>query len=484
MENKRHLSRPAVFQLHIQEYRIRDLIFTKGVKMKLDNKTVLVFGTGLSGISAVGFLQDITDNIIVYDTNDKLEAEVVREKLPQKFSGEIILGDLSEEYINKLDLVVLSPGVPTDLPVVNRMRDKKVPVWGEVELAYYKAQGKIAAITGTNGKTTTTSLVGDIMKTFYQEVFVVGNIGIPYTDISVKTTEDSVTVIEMSSFQLETIVDFKPHVSAILNITPDHLNRHHTMENYIAAKLNITKNQNEEDVCILNYEDEVLREAGKNLKTNVMYFSSLRKLDKGIYMEGDNIIYNDGSTPQVIVDVTQMNIFGRHNYENAMAAIGIAVFLQVPYECINKAVRNFVAVEHRIEFVTTKNGVKYFNDSKGTNPDASIKAIESMPSPTCLIAGGYDKGSEYDEWVEAFGGKIKALVLIGQTKEKIEATARKHGFTDIYSTETLKEAVEVCYKLSQEGDCVLLSPACASWDMFPNYEERGSLFKEYVRNLQ
>lgn len=451
--------------------------------MRLNNKTVLVFGTGLSGISAVRFLQDITDSIIVYDTNERLEEGTIREKLPQAFSGEIILGDLSEESLDRIDLAVLSPGVPTDLPVVDKMRERNIPIWGEIELAYYKSQGMIAAITGTNGKTTTTSLVGDIMKTFYREVFVVGNIGIPYTDISGKTTKDSVTVIEMSSFQLETIVDFKPHVSAILNITPDHLNRHHTMENYIAAKLNITKNQNEEDICILNYEDEVLREAGKQLKTNVLYFSSLRKLDKGIYLEGDNIFYSDGNTTRNIVNVTQMNIFGRHNYENTMAAIGIAISLHVPDECINKAVRDFVAVEHRIEFVTTKNGVKYYNDSKGTNPDASIKAIESMPSPTCLIAGGYDKGSEYDEWVEAFGGKIKALVLIGQTKGKIEETARRHGFIEIYKAETLKEAVEVCFNLSQEGECVLLSPACASWDMFPNYEERGRLFKEYVRNL-
>lgn len=451
--------------------------------MKLDKKTVLVFGTGLSGISAVGFLENITDKIIVYDTNASLDIETIREKLTDSFTGEIVLGELKEEYLDTVSLAVLSPGVPTDLPVVNRIREKKIPVWGEVELAYYKAKGQIAAITGTNGKTTTTSLVGDIMKAYFEEVFVVGNIGIPYTDIACKTSEASVTVIEMSSFQLETIVDFRPQVSAILNITPDHLNRHHTMENYIAAKLNIAKNQGADDVCILNYEDEVLREAGKGLKTNVLYFSSLRKLEKGIYLEGDNIIYSDGNNTETIVDVTQMNIFGRHNYENTMAAIGIALSLKVPVEVINKAVRNFVAVEHRIEFVTTKNGVKYYNDSKGTNPDASIKAIESMPAPTCLIAGGYDKGSEYDEWLEAFKGKIKALVLIGQTKDKIAEAARKHGFHDIYMANSLMEAVEICHRLSQEGDCVLLSPACASWDMFPNYEERGRLFKEYVRNL-
>lgn len=451
--------------------------------MKLEKKAVLVFGTGLSGISAVKFLEDITDNIIVYDTNAKLDAAAIREKLTENFTGEIVLGDLADEYLDKIDLAVLSPGVPTDLPVVNRMREKGIAIWGEIELAYYKARGKIAAITGTNGKTTTTSLAGDIMKTFYEQVFVVGNIGIPFTDVAGKTTEDSVTVIEMSSFQLETIVDFRPQVSAILNITPDHLNRHHTMENYIAAKLDIAKNQNREDICILNYEDEVLREAGKKINASVLFFSSLRKLEKGIYLDGDNIMYNDGSSEQIIINVTQMNIFGRHSYENAMAAIGIALSFQVPVHFIQKAVRDFVAIEHRIEFVTTKNGVKYYNDSKGTNTDASIKAIESMTSPTCLIAGGYDKGSEYDEWVEAFNGKIKALVLIGQTQDKIAETARKHGYDSIYKVQTLKEAVEICHKLSQEGECVLLSPACASWDMFPNYEERGRLFKEYVRNL-
>ncbi|MDF2868867.1 MAG: UDP-N-acetylmuramoylalanine--D-glutamate ligase [Anaerocolumna sp.] len=451
--------------------------------MKLDNRTVLVFGTGLSGISAIRFLEGITDKVIVYDTNVSLDIEAIREKLTASFAGEIVLGELTNEYLEAVELVILSPGVPIDLPVVNRIREKNIPIWGEIELAYYKAKGKVAAITGTNGKTTTTSLVGDIMKAYFKEVFVVGNIGIPYTDIVSKTSEDSVTVIEMSSFQLETIIDFKPQVSAILNITPDHLNRHHTMENYIAAKLNIAKNQGLEEVCVLNYEDEVLREAGKELKTNVMYFSSLRKLEKGIYLEGDNIMYSDGNNTVTVVDVTQMNIFGRHNYENTMAGIGIALSLNVPVEVINKAVRDFVAVEHRIEFVTTKNGVKYYNDSKGTNPDASIKAIESMPAPTCLIAGGYDKGSEYDEWMEAFKGKIKALVLIGQTKDKIAETARTHGFHDIYISDTLQEAVEICHRLSQEGDCVLLSPACASWDMFPNYEERGRLFKEYVRNL-
>lgn len=454
------------------------------MKMNLGNKKVLVFGTGISGISAAKLLQKVSADIIVYDGNDKLDVEDIKSKLPEDFSGNIILGNLPEEILNTIELVVLSPGVPTDLSLVNRLRDKQIPIWGEIELAYYFSKGKIAAITGTNGKTTTTTLVGEIMKTYYDSVFVVGNIGVPYTEMVLFTTDESVTVAEMSSFQLETIESFKPNVSAILNITPDHLNRHHTMENYIAAKVNITFNQDGNDVCVLNYEDEVLREIGKTLKTKVFYFSSLHKLEEGIYLEENNIIYRRDNKEVLICSTEELNIFGRHSYENVMAAVAMGISLQVPFECIKKAITNFVAVEHRIEFVTTKNGVKYYNDSKGTNPDASMKAIESMPTPTLLIAGGYDKGSDYDEWIEAFGDKIRYLVLLGQTRDKIAATARRHGYDNIIMVESLLEAVEVCVQKADRGDSVLLSPACASWGMFKNYEERGRLFKEYVKNLE
>lgn len=453
------------------------------IEMKLEHKKVLVFGTGISGIAAAKLLNHVAADVVLYDGNDKLDITEIQENLPEDFKGQILIGELPEEVISTLDLTIISPGVPTDLELVQYIRDKQIPIWGEVELAYYFSKGKIVAITGTNGKTTTTTIVGEIMKTYYESVFVVGNIGIPYTEMVQSTTKDSVTVAEMSSFQLETITSFKPDVSAILNITPDHLNRHHTMENYIAAKVNVTRNQDENDVCVLNYEDKVLCKIGEQLNTKVFYFSSLHKLKDGIYLDEDKIIYSVDNEETIICSTNELNIFGRHSYENIMAAVAMSISLGVPFDCIRKAITSFVAVEHRIEFVTTKNGVKYYNDSKGTNPDASMKAIESMPTPTLLIAGGYDKGSEYDEWLDTFGDKIRYLVLIGQTKEKIATTARRHGFHDIIMVETLAEAVEVCAAKANRGDSVLLSPACASWGMFKNYEERGRLFKEYVRNL-
>lgn len=451
--------------------------------MKLEGKKIFIFGTGISGIAAAKLLQQVNADIILYDSNESIEIEDVKQKLPDDFKGRILLGVVSQEVIETLDLVVLSPGVPTDLDVVNQMRDKNIPIWGEIELAYYFSKGKIAAITGTNGKTTTTTLVGEIMNTYFEQVFVVGNIGVPYTEMVMKTTEDSVIVAEMSSFQLETIESFKPNVTAILNITPDHLNRHHTMENYIAAKVNITKNQDKDDVCVLNYEDPVLREVGNHLKTNVFYFSSVRVLEKGIYLEDENIIYSVGCEKTLVCNIHELNIFGRHSYENVMAAVAISLSLGVPLDFIRTAIINFVAVEHRIEFVTTKNGVKYYNDSKGTNPDASMKAIESMQTPTLLIAGGYDKGSEFDEWLDAFEDKVRYLVLIGQTRDKIAETARRHGFEPIIMADSLEEAVKICAEHANVGDSVLLSPACASWGMFRNYEERGRLFKEYVKKI-
>ncbi|MFU0826644.1 MAG: UDP-N-acetylmuramoylalanine--D-glutamate ligase [Lachnoclostridium sp.] len=453
--------------------------------MNLEGKRILIYGAGKSGIAAAKLLHKGNARIVIYDENNQLDIDEVKAKLPKDFDGSFLLGNISEDLLNTIDLLILSPGVPTDLDLVIRAKEKHIPVWGEVELAYCFSKGKIVGITGTNGKTTTTTLVGQIMKTYFDSVFVVGNIGVPYTEMADTTTEDSVTVAEISSFQLETIERFKPNVSAILNITPDHLNRHHTMENYIAAKKNITRNQNMDDVCILNYEDEILREIGSELqsKTKVFYFSSLRPLDKGIYLEKDNIIYHDGNTKTVVCDIHELNIFGRHNYENVMAAVACGISLGVPMDKIKYAITHFVAVEHRIEYVTTKNGVKYYNDSKGTNPDASMKAIESMQTPTLLIAGGYDKGSEYDEWLESFGDKIRYLVLLGQTREKIAEAAKRHGFHNIILVDNLKEAVDVCAKNARPGDSVLLSPACASWGMFKNYEERGNLFKKYVMEL-
>ena len=446
------------------------------------NKKVLVFGSGISGIGASKLLEQVGKTVILYDGNTSLKPEDMKKQLGKDTKVEIILGALSEEVINSLEMVVMSPGVPTDLPVVNKMRDMGIPIWGEVELAYTYGKGDVLAITGTNGKTTTTALLGEIMKNYKESVYVVGNIGNPYTTESLKMNEDSVAVAEVSSFQLETIHAFRPRVSAILNITPDHLNRHHTMEAYIQAKEDIAKNQTEEDTCVLNYEDEVTRTFGENLNCNVLYFSSQRKLEKGIYLEEGNIIYKDGE-PIIVCHVEELKLLGTHNYENVMAAAAMAAAYGVPIDVIRKTVKEFAGVAHRIEFVCEKNGVAYYNDSKGTNPDAAIKGIQAMNRPTVLIGGGYDKDSEYEEWIENFDGKVKYFVLLGQTKEKIAQAARKLGFENIVMTESLEEAVETCAKLAEPGDAVLLSPACASWGMFKNYEERGDKFKDLVNAL-
>ena len=451
--------------------------------MNLQNKNVLVFGTGISGIAAAGLLENKGAHPVLFDGNAELEEQVIRAKLPEGSRAEILLGDLTEEQIRSLDLVVLSPGVPTDLPLVNRLREAGLKIWGEIELAYECSRGDVLAITGTNGKTTTTSLLGAIMQHAKESAFIVGNIGIPYTQIVEETKESSVTVAEISSFQLETIEQFRPKVSAILNITPDHLNRHHTMEEYIRVKELITKNQTEEDTCVLNYEDEVLREFGKTLKCQVIFFSSLRTLEKGIYLNGEMIEYNDGSSTTTICSVKELNLPGRHNYENVCAATAMALAYGISLEDIRYVLVRFKAVEHRIEYVTEVNGVVYYNDSKGTNPDAAIKGIQAMDRPTLLIGGGYDKNSSYEEWINAFDGKVRYLVLLGQTKEKIAEAARKCGFEHVIMTESLEEAVAFCAEHAEPGDAVLLSPACASWGMFPNYEVRGKRFKELVYQL-
>lgn len=451
--------------------------------MEWSDKKVLVFGTGISGIGACELLESRGAAVVLYDGNERVQEEEVRRKLPETCCAEIIIGELEEKVMDSLELAVLSPGVPADLPVVEDMRKRGIPIWGEVELAYANAKGDVLAITGTNGKTTTTSLLGDIMKHHQDSVFVVGNIGNPYTEAAPQMREDSVTVAEISSFQLETIHAFHPRVSAILNITPDHLNRHHTMQEYIRVKELITLNQTTEDTCVLNYEDEVLRRFAGTLDTNVIFFSSLRKLDKGLYLEGDTIVYGDGAEIHRVCETSELQIVGRHNYENVMAAAAMALAYGVPLEEIQYVLRRFQAVEHRIEFVTEKNGVIYYNDSKGTNPDAAIKGIQAMDRPTLLIGGGYDKGSDFTEWIEAFDGRVKYLVLLGETKEKIADTARKCGFDRIILTGSLEEAVAVCADKAESGDAVLLSPACASWDMFKSYEVRGKMFKDLVNRL-
>ncbi|MFQ9116015.1 UDP-N-acetylmuramoyl-L-alanine--D-glutamate ligase [uncultured Eubacterium sp.] len=448
--------------------------------MDWKNKKVLVAGSGKSGIGAADLLKKVGADIVIYDGNEKINKDDVLAKLQNADNVEVIIGELSKEVINSVDLMILSPGIAIDAPFVNEVRDAGVPIWGEVELAYVISKGKLAAITGTNGKTTTTALVGEIMAAYYKDVKVVGNIGNPYTTTAFEATDDTVTVAEISSFQLETIHTFKPDVSAVLNITPDHLNRHYTMECYTNVKMSIAKNQDENQPVILNYEDEILRKYAPKLHNKIIWFSSKQELENGIYLEGKNIIYSHDGEKEIITTTEDTTLVGIHNVENIMAAIGISISMGVPNDVIKKAIRKFKAVEHRIEYVTTIDDVIYYNDSKGTNTDASVKAIQAMTRPTILIAGGYDKKVSFDDWAKELKGKVKCLVLLGQTSNQIAETVRKYGFENIIFTESLEEAVEECRKNAESGDAVLLSPACASWGMFDNYEQRGNMFKELV----
>ena len=451
--------------------------------MNLQGKKVLVFGSGKSGIGAADLLEQTGATPVIYDGNEKIDKEAVLHKIPHHSRTEVYAGKLPKEVQDSLDLVVLSPGVPTDIPMVRAFYEQGLPVWGEVELAYRTGKGRVLAITGTNGKTTTTALLGKIMKDAEDSVFVVGNIGTPYTSKALEMKDNTTTVAEISSFQLETIEEFAPAVSAILNITEDHLNRHHTMEEYIRVKELIVKNQTADNYCVLNYEDPVLREFGKNIVPKTVYFSSERVLEQGIYLDWDQIILKTEKEEIPVVRTGDLKLLGKHNFENVMAAVAMAYYAGVSIDSIRRSICEFTAVEHRIEYVTEKNGVAYYNDSKGTNPDAAIKGIQAMNRPTLLIGGGYDKGSSYDEWLNAFDGKVRYLVLIGQTRDKIREAAERLGVCPCILCENLEEAVKICAEKAEPGDAVLLSPACASWGQFDNYEQRGDMFKEYVRNL-
>ncbi|MCH5260906.1 MAG: UDP-N-acetylmuramoyl-L-alanine--D-glutamate ligase [Lachnospiraceae bacterium] len=447
-------------------------------------RKVLVVGSGISGIGAVEALCHVGAVPVLFDANDKLDPAEIKTKFAQGTDAEVVLGELKAEIAESVSLVVLSPGVPTDTEFVNGFRERGIAIWGEIELAYRLGKGRVIGITGTNGKTTTTTLVGEIMAACCSDVDVVGNIGNPYTLTALDATEDTVTVAEISSFQLETVEKFRPEVSAILNVTPDHLNRHHTMENYAAAKEAIARNQTKEQTCVLNYENDYTRSFGDRCPARVVWFSSARRLTEGFYLDGEEIYQAREGEVTRLMNIHDMNLVGICNVENVMAAIAVTQAMGVPMETILSVVRQFKAVEHRIEFVATKRGVDYYNDSKGTNPDAAIQGIRAMNRPTVLIGGGYDKQSEYDDWIEAFDGKVKCLVLIGQTREKIAECAKRHGVENIVLADSFEEAFGICVRQAGDGDAVLLSPACASWGMFPNYEVRGKLFKELVNQLE
>ena len=466
-----------------QKNKIKRILLGGVSEMK--SRKVLVLGTGKSGICATKQILSLGGEVILYDSNAELDKLQLLKNFDKKAQVTVIAGELKPADLIQVDLAVISPGIPLDKPFVKMLDTAKIPIWGEIELAYQSSKGKLCAVTGTNGKTTTVSLIGEILQEEYEDTHICGNIGNPYTAEALETKDDSATVLEVSSFQLETIMDFHPHVSCITNITPDHLDRHKTMKNYARVKEDIALNQTEEDYIVLNYDDPELKKFGKrkSLKPKVIWFSTSHILKQGLYYKEPNIHYVNDGKDEVLLDVHETNLLGAHNYENIMCAIAVCMHMDVPMKKILKAVKNFKPVEHRIEFVRERNGVRYYNDSKGTNPDAAIKALLAMPGPTILIGGGYDKEIPFDDWCKLFEGRVKYLILIGQTRNIIADCAKKYGFTNVVFSEDMEEAVKASAAYAEAGDYVLLSPACASWGMFKNFEERGRIFKECVNAL-
>lgn len=445
----------------------------------MKDKQVLVVGAARSGVSTMEVLKHLGAKVILNDIKTEADLGDLFHVLNEKSDG-LILGQHPDD-MSVYDLVVLSPGVPTDLPFIKAARKLGVEIIGELELAYQNCKGTFLGITGTNGKTTTTSLVGEIFKAAHRQHRVVGNIGLPAISEALNAGEDTVMITELSSFQLESIKNFRPTVAAILNLTPDHLNRHKTMAAYVDAKCRIFENQNKDDILLLNYDNEATRALKESVQSRVVYFSRKTALDEGVLVEDGQILVKYNGETILVGAVDDIFIPGPHNLENVLAAVGLAYFSGIEVTTIMSAIKSFKGVEHRVEFVDVINGITFYNDSKGTNPDASIQAVRAMNKPTILIAGGMDKGSDFNEFIESFDSKIEALVLLGETKDLIESTARSHGFTNIYKVVTLAEAVEKSFELAGEQSNVLLSPACASWDMYESYEVRGKEFKALVR---
>ncbi len=441
----------------------------------------LIYGTGKSGVCAGDLLKRHNKEICFFDEDRYLDIRKFHEDHPQFKGVKVYTEDINHSELNFVDNIILSPGVALDNPNVLSLKRKRKNIIGELELGFSYEKGKVIAITGTNGKTTTTALVGHILKTNKKEVFVGGNIGVAYTSICDKTDENSISVLEVSSFQLETIADFAPDICTILNLTPDHLDRHKTFEDYAEIKISLVNHLKEGGVCVLNYEDSRLRSLGMERGGDVLFFSSKTELSSGLFVRDNIIILSVDKRETPVVEVDKLKVVGEHNWENAMAATGICLSYGLSIEEIRMGLESFEAVEHRLEFVCEKDGVAYYNDSKGTNTDAGIKAIFAMDRPIILIGGGYDKKADYREWIKSFHGRVKHAVLIGESARDIAKCAESMGFTNYSYGDSLEEAVNYAKHYASRGDCILLSPACASWGMFKNFEERGDLFKKLVR---
>src|SRR5664279_775766 len=447
--------------------------------MDVRGKRVLVVGLGKSGVASATFLQARGAKVTVSDS--KSEAQL-RQEIPLLLDKGITVetGHHGERTFRDQDMIVVSPGVPFDQPQIEQARKQGIRVIGEIELAALFVAGHVIAITGSNCKTTTTSLCGDIIKAGGKRTLVGGNIGTPAISFAEQADADTWSVLEISSFQLETIESFRPEIAAILNITPDHLDRHHTFANYASAKERVFENQSASDYAVLNADNEPCVEIGNRLKSQVLWFSRLHDVKRGAFLRGETIVYRDGKD-QEILSVNDMLLKGAHNVENVLAAVCVGMAAGVAPEQIRKAVSQFKAVEHRLEYTATVKGVEYYNDSKATNVDATIKALESFSRGVHLILGGKDKGSPYTVLNDLLHERVKTVYTIGAAASKIEAEV---SGVEVVHAETLENAVKLASQKAVKGDVVLLAPACASFDQFQSYEHRGRVFKELVRSMQ
>ncbi len=454
------------------------------------SEKILVIGAARSGVAVSKLLMDNGKAVVLTDNRpeDVVLAEFpqVRETLAEleEKGIETVFGrQIDTGVINEIDRVVTSPGVPLTIPIIAEAYRCGVPVIGEAELAYCMTKAPFVAITGTNGKTTTTTLTGEIFKNSGRKTYTVGNIGDPISNYVMEAAPEDVFVTEISAFQLETINKFRPAASAILNLSPDHMDRYGTMENYIAAKARIFENQRGEDFLVLNADDEQVCELGRQAQCRKYYFSLDKKVAQGAYAMDGGIFINDNESVIPICRIEEMGIKGPHNVQNALAATVLAYFMGVDVVSIAETLKSFGGVEHRQEFVANIDGVDYINDSKGTNTNAAIVALNAMTKPVILIAGGYDKKEDYGEFIEVVRKKVKRMVLVGATASQIEETAESQGYYNTVRVGDYDEAVKVASECAAPGDVVLLSPACASWDMFDNFEIRGQVFKDLVKRI-
>lgn len=458
----------------------------------MKNKNVLVIGAARTGIAATRLLLNHGFNVTLTDTKSMdavkdysqeiaEEIENLKDSYPEVFK--LVLGEqINPDSCTEFDLIIPSPGVPETIPVLQKAVEEGIEIISEPELAYRLSSTPFIAITGTNGKTTTTTLTGEIFKRFNDNSYVVGNIGDAICNYVDQVDENGIFITEIGSFQLDGTKAFKPKGSVILNITPDHLDRHKTMENYINAKAKVFKNQDNTDFTVINIDDPILRELVDNDQVVRKYISLREDVTDGAQLKDDSLILKDNGEEIFVSKVKDIGIKGPHNLQNALAAASLAYFYGVPVEIIKEALESFKGVEHRQEFVATINGVDYINDSKGTNTDAAITALNAMEKPVILIAGGYDKKESYDNLSEKIKENTKKVILFGKTSEDIQNNLKMHGYENSTIVQSLEEATTLAHDLAEEGDVVLLSPACASWDMFQDYEQRGRKFKNLVKS--